>query len=107
MSFLSDRRTVISLFFAAMLSASAVTIKAAEMVYDYFTPQMFGAKGNGMADDTEALRKALYESSHSGKVLYITAGSQYKVSGTLNYYNGRYQDLKLNLLGCIPIGQGS
>ncbi len=107
MSFLSDRKTFISLFFAAMLSAVTIKATATEIGCDYLTPQMFGAKGNGKADDTEALRKALYESSHTGKVLYITTGSHYKVSGTLNYYNGRYQDLKLNLLGCIPIKQGS
>ncbi len=74
---------------------------------DYLTPQMFGAKGDGKQDDTDALRKALYESSAQGKILYFPSGAKYKVTGTLNYYRGAYQDLKLNMLGCIPIKKGS
>lgn len=74
---------------------------------DYLTPQMFGAKGDGKRDDTDALRKALYESSIQGKVLYFPSGQKYKVTGTLNHYKGKYQDLKLNLMGCIPIKKGS
>ena len=77
------------------------------MFSDYLTPQMFGAKGDGKRDDTEALRKALYESSTQGKVLYFPSGAKYKVTGTLNFYRGAYQDLKLNMLGCIPIKKGS
>ncbi|MBR5736498.1 MAG: hypothetical protein IKX60_06890 [Bacteroidales bacterium] len=76
-------------------------------ISDYLTPQMFGAKGDGKADDTNAFRKALYESSKNGKVLYIPSSSQYRITGSLNYYNNKYQDLTLNLLGCIPIKQGS
>lgn len=74
---------------------------------DYLTPQMYGAKGDGKRDDTDALRKALYESSAQGKILYFPSGAKYKVTGTLNYYRGAYQDLKLNMLGCIPIKKGS
>ena len=74
---------------------------------DYLTPQMFGAKGDGKRDDTEALRRALYESSTQGKILYFPSGAKYKVTGTLNYYRGAYQNLKLNMLGCIPVKKGS
>ena len=74
---------------------------------DYLTPQMFGARGDGKRDDTDALRKALYESSAQGKILYFPSGAKYKVTGTLNFYRGTYQDLKLNMLGCIPIKKGS
>ena len=77
------------------------------MFSDYLTPQMFGAKGDGKRDDTDALRKALYESSAQGKILYFPSGAKYKVTGTLNFYRGTYQDLKLNMLGCIPIKKGS
>lgn len=83
------------------------TSKVLAPIEDYLTPQMFGAKGNGKSDDTNALRKALYESSLTGKILYIPAGSQYKVTGTLNLINGSKQNLKLNLMGCIPIKQGA
>lgn len=74
---------------------------------DYLTPMMYGAKGDGKKDDTEALRKALYASSMQSKVLYFPAGYTFKVTGTLNYYQGKYQSYRLNMLGCIPIKKGS
>ncbi len=74
---------------------------------DYLTPLMFGAKGDGKHDDTEALRKALYESNQKGKVLYFPSGYDFKVTGTLNYYNKEYQSYTLNMMGCIPIKKGS
>ncbi|MBR4391119.1 MAG: hypothetical protein IKT08_03320 [Bacteroidales bacterium] len=74
---------------------------------DYLTPLMFGAKGDGKHDDTDALRKALYESDKQGKVLYFPSGYHFKVTGTLNYYNKTYQSYTLNMLGCIPIKKGS
>ena len=77
------------------------------MFSDYLTPMMFGAKGDGKHDDTDALRKALFESSERGKILYFPSGAKYKVTGTLNFYRGAYQDLKLNMMGCIPIKKGS
>lgn len=74
---------------------------------DYLTPLMYGAKGDGKKDDTEALRKALFASSNESKVLYFPAGYTFKVTGTLNYYQGKYQSYKLNMLGCIPIKKGA
>lgn len=74
---------------------------------DYLTPLMYGAKGDGKHDDTDALRKALYESDKQGKVLYIPSGYNFKVTGTLNYYNNEYQSYTLNILGCIPVKKGS
>ena len=99
-----SRVLLVSAFFL-----SSITLKGQdERVFsDYLTPQMFGAKGDGKRDDTDALRKALYESSVQAKVLYFPSGKKYKVTGTLNYYKGEYQNLKLNLIGCIPIKKGS
>lgn len=74
---------------------------------DYLTPMMYGAKGDGKKDDTEALRRAIYESDRQGKVLYFPSGFQFRVAGTLNYYQGKYHSYKLNMLGCIPIKNGS
>ena len=74
---------------------------------DYLTPLMFGAKGDGKQDDTEALRKALYESDKQGKVLYFPSGYDFKVTGTLNYYQGEYKSYTLDIVGCIPIKKGS
>ena len=76
-------------------------------VLNCLTPQMFGAIGDGIADDTEPLRKALFESDKQGKVLYFPSGKKYRVSGTLNYYKGQYRDYKLNLIGSIPVKKGS
>lgn len=94
---------VLVLFHCFFLGAQ----EAEKMFPDYLTPQMFGAKGDGKRDDTDALRKALFESSVQGKVLYFPSGQKYKVSGTLNHYRGEYQDLKLNMMGCVPIKRGS
>lgn len=74
---------------------------------DYLTPEMYGAKGDGKQDDTDALRKALYDSSTKGRILYFPSGRVYLVTGPLNYYKGSYQDIRLNMLGCIPVRMGS
>lgn len=74
---------------------------------DYLTPLLFGAAGDGKHDDTEALRKALFESDRQGKILYIPSGFNFKVTGTLNYYQKEYKSYTLNLLGCIPVKKGS
>ncbi len=74
---------------------------------DYLTPLMYGAVGDGKHDDTEALRKALFESNKQGKILYIPSGYNFRVTGTLNYYQGKYQSYSLNLLGCIPLKRGT
>ena len=76
-------------------------------VLNCLTPQMFGAKGDGKTDDTEPLRKALYESDKQGRVLFFPSGKKYKVTGTLNYYQGKYQNYTLNMIGQIPAKKGS
>lgn len=72
-----------------------------------YTPMQFGAVGNGKADDTNALRKALYQSDKDGKILYFPSGKTFKVTGTLNYYQGKYQSYTLNMIGSIPVMKGS
>lgn len=74
---------------------------------DYLTPLMYGAKGDGKHDDTDALRKALYESDQKGKILYFPSGYQFRITGTLNYYKDEYKSYTLNMLGCIPIKHGT
>lgn len=74
---------------------------------DCITPMMFGAKGDGKYDDTEALREALFVSSKQGKILYFPSGYHFRVTGTLNYYNNKYHSYTLNMLGCIPIKKGT
>ena len=69
---------------------------------DYLTPKMFGAKGDGITDDTEALRKAIYKSHITGKILFFPNGCNCLISDTLNYYNGEYYDVTLNIRGVLP-----
>ncbi len=90
-----------------LLIFSCASSSKAIVQYDYLTPQMFGAIGDGKKDDTNALRLALKESSSSGKVLYFPSGCIYRVTGTLNLVDNKYIDLKLNMLGCAPIKNGS
>ena len=71
------------------------------------TPQMFGAKGDGRSDDTDALRKAVFESDRQGKVLVFPNGYNYRISGALNYNDGKYRDITLNMLGAIPVKRGT
>ena len=74
---------------------------------DYLTPMMYGAIGDGNHDDTEALRRALYESNKQGKILFFPSGYHFRVTGTLNYYDNEFKSYTLNMLGCIPIKKGS
>jgi hypothetical protein len=49
---------------------------------DYITPQMFGAKGNGVVDDTEAIQESIVFCGNNKRLLYIPSGV-YLVSDTL------------------------
>lgn len=100
---------ILIIFTDILLSSGCSILKksSGSLATDYITPLMYGAKGDGKKDDTEALRKALYESSMQGKILYFPSGYQYRVTGTLNYYHGEYRSYTLNMLGCIPIKKGS
>ena len=69
---------------------------------DYLTPKMFGAKGDGQTDDTEALRNAIYQSHNTGKMLYFPNDCKCLISGALNYYNGEYYNVTLNIRGVLP-----
>lgn len=54
---------------------------------DYVTPQMFGAVGDGVHDDTEAFQRAF----NTKKVLHILNG-HYKITKSLNAYNSIFAD---------------
>lgn len=49
---------------------------------DYVTPEMFGAKGDGVADDTEAIQKSIVFCGNNKRLLYIPSGV-YLISDTL------------------------
>jgi len=97
----------ILLLMSCSVSRSSAQVNHDTPFPDYLTPLMYGAKGDGKHDDTDALRKALYESDKQGKVLYIPSGYNFKVTGTLNYYNKEYHSYTLNMVGCVPIKRGS
>ncbi len=52
-------------------------------IKDYVTPQMFGAKGDGVTDDTEAILEAF-----THKNVFIPSGT-YLCSGTIKYLSGQ------------------
>lgn len=54
----------------------------------YATPQQFGAKGNGVTDDTEAIQQAI----DSGKSVYLSAG-EYRITAPLVITNKNYWNL--------------
>lgn len=103
----SIRLSAIILFVVSLFFSQGVMAQRESILSDYLTPELFGAKGDGKKDDTDALRRALYESSKQGRILYFPSGKEYKVTGTLNYYKGEYHSYRLNMLGCIPIKMGS
>lgn len=49
---------------------------------EYITPKMFGAVGDGIADDTAALQEAITHAEETTGLLYIPSGD-YRITGTL------------------------
>lgn len=52
------------------------------------TPEQFGAKGDGIADDLRALQAAMQQASASGRPLELTAGAVYRFSSCLGLPSG-------------------
>lgn len=68
----------------------------AVLLDDEITPDLFGAKGDGTADDTQAVRKALKYCIDNSKVLYIR--KQYYITDSL-LTSDDYTDVTINLKG--------
>ena len=49
------------------------------------TPEQFGAVGDGVTDDTEAIQRAS-DSCKSGQTLQFKANTKYKISDTITFY---------------------
>lgn len=64
----------------------AVERERIDLLSNYVTPQMFGAKGDGVTDDTEAIRTALDYASEHGGIMFIPHG-EYFISETIEISN--------------------
>ena len=76
----------------AMMEAYGEELEALTKAAVYITPQMFGAVGDGVNDDTLAIQTAIDEANKKSRVLYMPSGV-YKIS----------EPLVLN--GCSLIGE--
>ena len=54
----------------------------------YLTPEMFGAVGDGIADDTDALNSFFLQNKDTDKKLFLA--NKYAISNTVTTYNGFY-----------------
>lgn len=70
------------------------------------SPKDFGAVGDGISDDTDALRSCIKYASDNKCRIIIGLGEKYYVTGAINYYNGSYNDVTLDIVGCIPDKRG-
>ena len=59
---------------AQAVTASAAQSSTARPVSTGVTPEQIGAKGDGIADDLQALQAAMQQASASGRPLELTAG---------------------------------
>ena len=71
-------------------AASASTIQSSTESPESgsITPEQFGAKGDGIADDLRALQAAMQQASASGRPLELTAGAVYRFSSCLGLPSG-------------------
>ncbi len=59
--------------------------KSVSQAVYFLTPQMFGAKGDGIHDDTEAIQKAINEQAARGGTLYVLfPGAHYLTTQPIN-----------------------
>ena len=73
---------------AQAVTASAAQSSTARPVSTGVTPEQFGAKGDGIADDLQALQAAMQQASASGQPLELTAGAVYRFSSSLGLPSG-------------------
>ena len=73
---------------AQAVTASAVQSSTARPVSTGVTPEQFEAKGDGIADDLQALQAAMQQASASGQPLELTAGAVYRFSSCLGLPSG-------------------
>ncbi|WP_409247770.1 hypothetical protein [Enterobacter hormaechei] len=72
----------------------------------HITPEMFGAVGNGVADDTVAIRNALAAAASNGMAVWGMAGSKYGVTSILWVLAGNTEIAYLNIDVIRPTASG-
>lgn len=75
--------------------SSALKLKA---IKDYITPEMFGAVGDGVTDDQQALNNALRYSHNNDIPLYLP--KKYYISTPLNFSD--MARIRFNIMGSYP-----
>ena len=83
------------LFFVAI--AGAITALAVQPMSDWVNVRDFGAKGDGVADDTAALQRC-FDRLDDGMTVYVPRGT-YAVSSTLVLRHPRKRLLGVSLVG--------
>lgn len=76
----------------------AVERNRIDLLSNYVTPQMFGAKGDGVADDTNAIKTAL----SNGDKVYLPKGI-YKISSSIDISSGKSLILEGDVLSLSGI----
>ena len=73
---------------AAKTAAAAAVQSSVSRPASGVTPEQFGAKGDGAADDLQALEAAMQRASATGQPLDLTAGAVYRFSSYLELPSG-------------------
>ena len=76
--------------------------KLVEQLKNYVTPEMFGAKGDGVTDDTAALQQMFSQAGINNQAIKLGNSKTYLVSNTLRYdvnranFDGNFSTIKVS-----------
>lgn len=76
--------------------------KLVEQLKNYVTPEMFGAKGDGVTDDTAALQQMFSQAGINNQAIKLGNSKTYLVSNTLRYdvsrsnFDGNFATIKVS-----------
>ena len=76
--------------------------KLVEQLKNYVTPEMFGAKGDGVTDDTAALQQMFSQAGINNQAIKLGNSKTYLISNTLRYdvnranFDGNFSTIKVS-----------